>query len=405
MIIEHRDSGNFAQSIISIIREAYPSGSVGLHEPVFEGNEWLYVKECIDSGWVSSVGPFVTRFEKELQEYTLIPSATAVVNGTAGLHIAFKLLEVGPQDEVLIPSLTFVGVANAVTYCSAIPHFVDINADTLGVDPGSLEEYLRGQTFLRNGACFNSKTKRRIRALVAVHVFGHPVDLDPIVEVCRKFNLELIEDAAEAIGTKYKGRHVGHWGKVSVLSFNGNKTITTGGGGAILTHDTKLGQLAKHLTTTAKVAHPWDYYHDRVGFNYRMPNINAALGCAQLESLPTLISQKRALAAFYREKFKDVSGVKFLTEPTHAESNYWLNALILDDVNVPHREEILKVSHQQGILMRPAWASLPSLPMFQDCPRMDLSVAEAINQKILNIPSSPTVEFAYAKENMRSNRL
>jgi perosamine synthetase len=378
-------------SVITALQTVLPvSGkSVALHEPCFSGNEWSYIKECLDSGWVSSVGSYVDKFERVLAEYVGVKRAVAVVNGTAGLHVCLKLVGVKDGDEVLIPTLTFVATANAVAYCNAIPHFTDSEEKTLGIDPEKLLEYLHDMAELRSEGCFNRKTARRIRAIVPMHTFGHPVDLDPLVELCNKYKLELVEDAAESIGSLYKGRHTGSFGKVSALSFNGNKTITTGGGGAILTNDEELGKLAKHLTTTARIPHPWAIEHDVIGYNYRLPNINAALGCAQLEQLPGFLESKRNLAEKYRKAFEGIKGVAFFTEPDFAKSNYWLNALVLDESFTDYRDELLGKTNKLGIMTRPSWTLMHKLSMFKDCPRMDLSVAESLARRLLNIPSSP----------------
>ncbi|MBO8164290.1 MAG: LegC family aminotransferase [Brevibacillus sp.] len=378
------------QTIVTILKRVLPadSGTLALHEPSFEGNEWLYVMECLDSGWVSSAGKYVDRFEQMLREYTGVKHAVAVVNGTAALHICLKLVDVQPGDEVLIPALTFVATANAVHYCGAIPHFIDSSRQTLGLDPVKLEEYLQEIADVRKDGCWNRRTGRRIKAAVPMHTFGHPVDLDALAAVCQRFRLELVEDAAESLGSFYKGKHTGHWGKVSALSFNGNKIVTTGGGGAILTNDEALGRLAKHLTTTAKVPHAWAYYHDMVGYNYRLPNINAALGCAQLEKLPQFIERKRALVEVYRQAFADVESVQVFTEPPFAKSNYWLQTLLLDERCADYRDELLDATNLAGIQTRPAWTLLHRLPMYEECPRMDLEVATMLEKRIVNIPSS-----------------
>jgi perosamine synthetase len=312
----------------------------------------------------------------------------AVVNGTAALHICLKLAGVAPGDEVLVPALTFVATANAVTYCGAIPHFVDSEARTLGLDPAKLDAYLKEIAEIRPDGCFNKRTGKQIRAAVPMHTFGHPVDLDNFAEVCSRYKLMLIEDAAESLGSFYKGRHTGNWGLTSALSFNGNKILTTGGGGAILTNDEKLGKLAKHLTTTARVSHPWELMHDQVGYNYRMPNINAALGCAQLEELPLFLKQKRNLAERYEQAFAGVNGVSFFKEPVEAKSNYWLNALLLDREHAGMRDALLELTNKNGIQTRPAWTLMHRLPMYEQCPRMDLSAAEDISRRLINIPSS-----------------
>lgn len=378
--------------IINALKSVLPKDSerVSLHEPSFNGNEWKYVKECIDTGWVSSVGKFVDQIEKQLVDYTGVKHAVAVVNGTAALHISLILVGVERGDEVIVPTLTFIATANAVSYCGAIPHFVDCDESTLGLDPYKFGNYLKEIAEVKNGNCFNKKTGRRIKAVVPMHTFGHPVDMDPLVEICNQFKIELIEDAAESLGSFYKGKHTGNLGKVSAVSFNGNKIVTTGGGGAILTNDESLGKLAKHLTTTAKVPHKWAYSHDQIGYNYRMPNINAALGCAQLESLPEVISQKRKLAENYHAAFEKIKGVHFFTELSFAQSNYWLNALLLDKNFSNERESLLEATNKAGIMTRPAWTLMHELEIYKNCPKMhDLSGAKNIEECLINIPSSP----------------
>ena len=382
---------NFStQTVLSALQSVLPSGNtfLPLHEPNFGGNEWTYVKECLDTGWVSSVGKFVDRFEEDLASYTGVKRAVAVVNGTAALHICLLLAGVKAHDEVLMPVLTFIATGNAVSYCGAVPHFIDSEEATLGVDSLKLAEYLDTVTEKRADGCYNRLTGRRIKAIVPMHTFGHPVDLDPLLEVCQSFNITLIEDAAESLGSSYKGRHTGQWGLLSALSFNGNKTITTGGGGAILTNDDELGRLAKHITTTAKVPHRWEFNHDMIGYNYRMPNINAALGCAQLEQLPGFLKAKRALAERYRQAFTDIPGIRFYSEPANSQSNYWLNTLLLDEECAVQRDALLAATHDVGIMTRPTWTLMHKLPMFSCCPRMDLCVAESLERRLLNIPSS-----------------
>lgn len=376
--------------IIQAIKTVLPADrdSISLHEPLFAGNEWLYLKECLDTGWVSSVGKFVDLFEDKLARFTGVKRAVAVVNGTAALHICLKLVGVMPGDEVLVPALTFVATANAVNYCAAIPHFADSEERTLGLDPTKLENYLREIADIRADGCYNRLTGRRIKAVLPMHTFGHPVDLDRLLEVCKRYGLELVEDAAESLGSYYRGRHTGNWGRVSALSFNGNKIITTGGGGAILTNDETLGKLAKHITTTAKVPHRWAFNHDMVGYNYRLPNINAALGCAQLEQLPVFINNKRKLAERYREALADIEGVAFFKEPYYASSNYWLNAILLNEKFSGERDTILEETNSLGIMTRPAWVLMHKLTIYRDCPRMDLSTAESIEKRLINIPSS-----------------
>ncbi|NQF13281.1 LegC family aminotransferase [Brevibacillus sp. HB1.3] len=388
-----------AEKIVSILNEVISPDKdfIALHEPSFQGNEWVYVKECLDTGWVSSVGKYVDKFEEMLKEFTGTKRAVAVVNGTAALHICLKLVGVERDDEVMIPALSFIATANAVAYCGAIPHFVDSSEETLGLDPVKLDEYLQEIAVLRNQACYNKQTGRRIKAVVPMHTFGHPVELDKLVDVCERYHLELIEDAAESLGSYYKGRHTGNWGRVSALSFNGNKIMTTGGGGAIITNDESLGQLAKHLTTTAKKPHAWEFVHDQVGYNYRMPNINAALGCAQLEQLPAFLAKKRALAHVYQDRFSDVEGVSFITEPNFCTSNYWLNVIRLKPEWNHLRDDILRLTNEHGLMTRPVWRLLSSLPMYEQAPRMDLTVALNLESSIVNIPSSSNLGAPYVE--------
>jgi perosamine synthetase len=366
----------------------YENRPIHLHEPCFAGKEWDYTKQCLDEGMVSSMGSKVDHFERLLEEYTGASHAIAVVNGTAALHIALQLIKVKKNEEILLPTMTFVATANAVAYCNAIPHFIDCEPETLGVDAKKLEAYLEDISEVRSGVCYNKNSGNRIRGLIAVHIFGHPVDLDSLIDVCNRFQIELIEDAAESLGSFYKDRHTGTTGKVSTLSFNGNKIITTGGGGAILTNDPELAHSAKHITTTAKIAHSWEFIHDQLGYNYRLPNINAALGCAQIEQLPDFLSQKRNLSLHYQKRFNDVEGIQFFTEPRFAKSNYWLNTLIIDSEHSKYLIPLIELTHKHGIMTRPIWKSIHMLPIFKDCPRMDLSVSEDLSRRVLNIPSS-----------------
>jgi perosamine synthetase len=380
----------YIDGIINAIKSVIPDreGPVSLHEPCLGGNEWVYLKDCLDSTYVSYVGQYVDKFEAMLADFTGVKKAVAVVNGTAALHIALKLAGVKAGDEVFVPALTFVATANAVTYCSAIPHFVDSEEKTLGLDPYKLKDYLKDIAQVNSDICINKFSGRRIKAVIPVHTFGHPVDLDPLAEVCKEYNIEMVEDAAESIGSYYKGTHTGNWGKLSILSFNGNKTITTGGGGAIITNDERLGKLAKHLTSTAKIPHRWEYRHDYIGYNYRLPNINAALGCAQMEQLPGFLTRKRDLAEKYRKALQGIDGIRFFSEPEFAKSNYWLNVLLLSERFSKHRDDLLEETNNLGIMTRPAWTPMHKLTMFKDSPKMDLSVAESLEQRLINIPSS-----------------
>lgn len=369
---------------------------VSLHEPSFRGREWEYVKECLDSGWVSTAGVHVNAFERSLEEITGVRHAIAVVNGTAALHLCLLAAGVARDDEVIVPALTFIATANAVAYCGAIPHFADSDESTLGLSPDSLRRHLRAIGETKAGVTRNRATGRRIRAVVPVHTFGHPVDMDALIDVAGEFGLAIIEDAAEALGSRYKGRHVGGDGLVSSLSFNGNKIVTTGGGGAVLCNDEPLARRVRHLSTTARLARGWSFVHDEVGYNYRMPNLNAALGRAQLESLPKFIAAKRALAAGYARAFAEVPGVRFALEPKGCESIYWLNAILLDPELASQRDAVLDETNRAGIETRPVWTLMHRLPAFSSCPRMELPIAESIEARLINLPSSAFLVPAHA---------
>lgn len=360
-----------------------------LHEPVFAGRELEYLKECLDTTFVSSVGKFVDLFEARLAEYAGVKRAVAVANGTAALHLCLELAGVRQDDEVLIPALSFVATANAVAYCKAVPHFADSSQETLGMCPSKLRDHLDAVAERRSdGYAWNRRTGRRIAACVPMHTFGHPVDIEPLAELCGRWNIALVEDAAESLGSFRDGKHTGGSGLVSALSFNGNKIITTGGGGAILTNHEALGAKAKHLSTTAKVPHPWAFFHDQIGYNYRMPNLNAALGCAQLEELPGFLGKKRALASRYAAAFDGMNGVRFFREPRGCRSNYWLNVLLLDREHAGERDAVLEATNKAGVMTRPAWTLLNQLPMYAECPSMDLGVAMDLQNRLINIPSS-----------------
>jgi perosamine synthetase len=358
-----------------------------LHAPIFEGNEIKYITDCIESNFVSSVGEYVNRLEEMLQNYTGAKYAVVTVNGTAALHVSLILCDVVREDEVLMPALTFIATANAVSYIGATPHFVDVDEETLGVDAQKLDSYLSDITSMKDGECINKQTGKRIKAIVPMHTFGHPVDMDALNVVAKKYNIDVIEDAAESLGSFYKGKHTGNHARLSAISFNGNKIITTGGGGAILTNDEELAKKAKHITTTAKIPHKWEFNHDMIGFNYRMPALNAALGVAQMEQMDKFVTVKRALALRYLEAFKDIEGVKVFKEPEYAKSNYWLNALILDKGYEDMRDELLQVTNDAGIMTRPVWTLMNKLEMFKECPKMDLSVSESLEMRVINIPS------------------
>lgn len=378
---------NLVDSVLDRLEHLLPAQRpVALHEPAFEASAWVRVKDCLDSGWVSSVGAHVDGFEHGLADYTGIPHVSATVNGTAALHACLLLAGVQPGDEVLLPALTFVGTANPAAAMGAVPHFVDSARDTLGVDPAALADYLDDITEQRDGQCRNRLTGRTIRALVVVHVLGHVAEMAALREVADRHGLKLIEDAAEALGSFRDDRHAGHWGDLTALSFNGNKIITTGGGGAVLCRDPELGRRAKHLTTTAKLPHPWAFEHDEVAFNYRLPNLNAALGVAQLEQLPALLAAKRRLAGDYRRTFDGMGGVEWFFEPAGCHSNHWLNLLLLPDAG--HRDALLAAAHERGLLLRPFWTPLHQLPMYAGMPRAPLPMAEELFARGICLPSS-----------------
>ncbi len=385
MVIEHKEK------IINFIRQLYndPEGFIQLHTPVFCGDEKKYLVECIDSTFVSSVGKFVNQFEAEIERYTGANKAVACVNGTSALHLALKLVGVEPDNEVITQPLTFIATANAISYCGAHPVFLDIDKDTLGLSPEKLENWLTIYTEFNKitSKQINKTTKRPITACIPMHTFGHPCKIDEIVKVCEQFHIPVVEDAAESLGSFYKNQHTGTFGVVGILSFNGNKIITAGGGGILLFEDEKLAYSAKHLSTQAKVPHPWQFVHNEIGYNYRMPNINAALGLAQLEQLDTFLKSKRLIAEKYRNFFTSIdSSIRFISEPQNAKSNYWLNSILLKDKI--ERDSFLKYTNENGIMTRPAWVLMNSLQMFNNCETSDLKNAIDISERLVNIPSS-----------------
>lgn len=377
------------KDIINAIKSVSGIKPVALHEPEFDGNELEYVKECINSNFVSSVGKFVEKFERNLEEYTGAKHAIAVSNGTSALHIALLLAGVTHGDEVLVPALTFAGTANAVIYCGAEPHFVDSESVSLGIDPEKLRSYLQSSSSLIYGQCINLNSGRVIRAMVPMHTFGHPSRINELLELCKEYRISMVEDAAESLGSFYSNHHTGTFGLLGILSFNGNKTITTGGGGAILTNDPDLAKRAKHLTTTAKVPHKWQYEHDEVGYNYRLPNLNAALGCAQLENIELKIARKRKLYELYKHAFKSVSGASILREPSGSRSNYWLQSVLLEPEIAFMRNQILDQTNELGISTRPVWNLLSTLKPYKKFSSMDLTQACNLAKRIINVPSSP----------------
>jgi len=377
------------QSIIDKIRQIYhkPEGQIILHEPLFVGNEKKYLEDCINSTYVSSVGKYVELFEEKMAEYTGATNAVACVNGTNALHIALMLVGVDRGTEVITQPLTFIATANAISYCGAIPIFLDVDMDTLGLSPKALKDWLEENSKLktRNSKPINKKTGRQISAIVPMHTFGHPCLVDEIVEICNQYHIPVIEDAAESLGSYYKGHHTGTFGEIGVLSFNGNKTITTGGGGMLLFKDEELAKRAKHLTTQAKVPHPWEFIHDSIGYNYRMPNINAALGLAQLEKLQMFLESKRIVAKAY-ELFFSTLTTTFIAEPPNSLSNYWLNCILFKDKL--ERDAFLKYSNDNGVMTRPAWKLVNEHSMFKDCQSDELPNSRELCNRLVSIPSN-----------------
>lgn len=402
------------QAAIDFIRSLYPGQDfIPLHEPHFFGNEKKYLTECIDTNFVSSVGKFVDRFEEIVRDYTSSKYAVATVNGTAALHIALLLAGVKRGDLVITQPLTFIATCNAINYCGADPVFVDIDRNSLGLSAAALEKWLSENASVEKSLdglelrsldgleaqpsqlsklsspeliCLHKETKRRISACLPMHTFGHPCEIVRIVDICNKYHIPVVEDAAESIGSFYKNKHTGTFGLLGILSFNGNKTITTGGGGMIITNEENLGKLAKHLTTQAKVPHPWNFEHDMIGYNYRLPNINAALGCAQMDLLPEIIRNKRDTAKAYHDFFKNKKEIEFFTELENCSSNYWLNVIFLQDQ--VERDEFLKQTNESKVMTRPAWILMNQLSMFKGAISGRLHSAKDIAARLVNIPSS-----------------
>jgi perosamine synthetase len=387
MSVQVRD---LAQAALEGVREVLGTASerIALHEPELGPRESALVQSCLDSTFVSTVGEYVGRFESMLADYTGAKHAIVVVNGTAALHVALEIAGVRPGDEVLIPALSFVATANAVSHCRAIPHFVDSDTETMGMSPEALGAYLASITELTPEGAHNRKTGRRLAAIVPMHTFGHPVDMAALLAVAQRFEIPVVEDAAESLGSTLRNRHMGTFGVVASLSFNGNKIVTTGGGGAILTNDPELAVRAKHLTTTAKRAHRWEFFHDAVAWNYRLPNLNAALGCAQMERLPDFLVRKRALAERYKAAFSTLPGVGFVAEPPNTRSNYWLNTIRLETADVSMRDQVLETLNDAGYQARPVWMLLHGLPMYSESPCAPLPVATQLASSLINVPSS-----------------
>jgi len=378
------------KTIVGFVRDIYQTNEfIPLHAPSFDGNELEYVSETINSTFVSSVGKFVDEFEQKIESFTGSSKAVATVNGTAALHAALYMAGVKQGDLVITQALTFVATCNALYHMGAEPVFVDVSKKSLGLCPKALDEYLQAHAVIDERGCIHKQSQKRIRAVVPMHTFGHPVELDEMALVCQKWKLKLVEDAAESLGSFYKGKHTGTVGEFAALSFNGNKIITTGGGGMVLCRDLEDGKHTKHITTTAKVPHPYEFYHDEPGFNYRMPNLNAALGCAQMEALPRYLEQKRQLAAQYRAFFANSEFI-FVQEPEYAQSNYWLNAVICPDK--ASRDLLIKTTNDKGVMTRPLWQLMNRLPMFKNAMRGDLSVSEWLEGHLVNLPSSPVLQ-------------
>ncbi|MEO6306054.1 MAG: LegC family aminotransferase [Bacteroidia bacterium] len=375
---------------ISFIKKLYPKDFIPLHEPLFVGNERKYVLDAIESTFVSSVGEYVNRFEKMMAEVAGTKYAVAIVNGTAALHIALILAEVQREDEVLTQALTFIATANAISYIGAQSVFIDVDKETLGMSPKRLSDFLEKFGEKRNdGFTYNKFSGKRIKACVPMHTFGFPCKIDELVYICEKWNITLVEDAAESIGSYYKGKHTGSFGLMGTFSFNGNKTITCGGGGAVVTNNEAIAKRTKHLTTQAKVPHAWEFAHDQIGYNYRMPNLNAAMACAQLEQLNTFVSKKREVAKAYEEHFKNNKNFRFVKETQDSRSNYWLNCVLLN--NKTEQEAFLKATNNSGVMTRPVWKLMNKLPMFTNCQHEGLENSEFIEERLVNIPSSVNV--------------
>lgn len=373
--------------VVKFVHELFGTEEfVPLHTPLFIGNEKKYLNECIDTTYVSSVGQFVDRFEEMVAAYTGAKKAVVCVSGTNALHMAMMLVGVERDDEVLTQALTFIATCNAISYIGAHPVFIDVDKDTMGLSPEAMKTWLVKNAEIKNDQCYNRNTGRRVKACVPMHTFGHPAKLDELVALYHEYHIELVEDAAESIGSFYKGKHTGTFGKVSAISFNGNKTITTGGGGMLLFQDEELGKLAKHLTTQAKVPHRWEFVHDQIGYNYRMPNINAALGCAQMENLARYVENKRVTATAYRAFFAHIPDIDFFTEPVDCQSNYWLNVVLLKDKQA--QQEFLAYTNDHGIMTRPVWQLMNKLEMFKHCETDGLANTSWLEERIVNIPSS-----------------
>lgn len=386
--MDSRAAAQDIESILSGIRSVSGDGPTALHEPVFMGKERAYLVDCIDSGFVSSVGHYVTQFESELAKFTGASHVVAVTNGTNALHLSLVALGVKPDQEVLVPALSFVATANAVAHAGAVPHFVDVSAETWGLDPHAVRTYLSAIAVQRDGNLVNRETGRTISAIVPMHTLGHPVDMTGVIDVAQDFGLKVLEDAAESLGSYIGDLHTGLLGKLGVFSFNGNKTITTGGGGAILTHDAELAHRIKHLSTTAKAPHRFEFDHDEIGYNYRMPNINAALGVAQMEQLPGILANQRKLYRRYEQAFRNDHRVSMKGERAGTLSNFWLQALLLDSQSRASRNDVIKRALAQNIPVRPLWKPLNTVAAHYSSPSAPTPVAQDLYERVVCLPSS-----------------
>ena len=388
MILSSENNRKKVRKVFNIITKTINKRKASLHEPHFFKNDKKHLLKVIDSTYVSTKGKYINKFSKEIKKITKSKYVIPVVNGTSALHISLKCLKINSNHEVLLPSFTFVATANAISYLNAKPHFVDCEQSTLGVNAEKLRTYLKKITKKKSNNCINKKTKKIIKALIVTHIFGHPANLDKLKKLCNDFNIILIEDAAEALGSFYKNKHVGTIGKFGIISFNGNKIITTGGGGVILANKKKDAFRAKHISNTAKIDHKWKYIHDEVGFNYRLPNLNAALGYSQIKSLKFFLKKKRELYNNYRKNFSKLDFVTLFREPKQCKSNYWLQTIILNKKNKNLRDKILNYTNKMGLETRPIWCLLHKLKPFKNCQKMNLKISEDLEKRIINIPSS-----------------
>ena len=382
------ESNDRINQFIKIIRKVCNRRELNLHEPFFSGNETKYLEECVSTNFVSSVGIFVSKFEKMLSDLTGAKHVIATVNGTSALHLSLLCLGIRSKDEVLLPTLTFVGSANSIRYCNAIPHFCDISEDDLNLDLDKLRDHLKFTAEKHHAHTINKYTNNRIAAIMPVHVYGQPVDMETLLSIASEYKLTIVEDAAESLGSFLNKKHTGTFGKIGCLSFNGNKIVTTGGGGAILTSDDMLAKQIRHMSTTAKSPHPWELSHDEIGYNYRMPNINAALGCAQLELFSNLLENKRNLHMKYKKELDGIPWLRLISENKESISNYWLNTVILNNNEDCFQKGLVETCHKEKIFLRPSWKPLHLLPMFQSCPKSELNTASFLQKKIINLPSS-----------------